>query len=63
MMTLIWERVALCERDDDRRHYLPLFSASVRMVCADRRTWRLIGLGGGEFRLPLLMYAIGFDAR
>ena len=23
----------------------------------------LIGLGGGEFRLPVLMYAIGFDAR
>jgi uncharacterized membrane protein YfcA len=23
----------------------------------------LIGLGGGEFRLPLLMYGIGFDAR
>ena len=23
----------------------------------------LIGLGGGEFRLPLLMYAIGYDAR
>src|SRR5437016_4080377 len=23
----------------------------------------LIGLGGGEFRLPLLMHAIGFDAR
>src|SRR5207248_478083 len=23
----------------------------------------LIGLGGGEFRLPVLMYGIGFDAR
>jgi uncharacterized membrane protein YfcA len=23
----------------------------------------LIGLGGGEFRLPILMYAIGFDAK
>src|ERR1700726_2883783 len=23
----------------------------------------LIGLGGGEFRLPVLMYAIGFNAR
>src|SRR5260221_13180189 len=23
----------------------------------------LIGLGGGEFRLPVLMYVIGFDAR
>lgn len=23
----------------------------------------LIGLGGGEFRLPVLMYAIGFDAK
>ncbi len=23
----------------------------------------LIGLGGGEFRLPLLMYGIGFDAK
>jgi hypothetical protein len=23
----------------------------------------LIGLGGGEFRLPLLMYGIGFEAR
>ena len=23
----------------------------------------LIGLGGGEFRLPVLMYAVGFDAR
>src|SRR3954454_15955602 len=23
----------------------------------------LIGLGGGEFRLPLLMHGIGFDAR
>src|SRR6267142_2166160 len=23
----------------------------------------LIGLGGGEFRLPLLIYGIGFDAR
>jgi uncharacterized protein len=23
----------------------------------------LIGLGGGEFRLPVLRYAIGFDAR
>jgi uncharacterized protein len=23
----------------------------------------LIGLGGGEFRLPVLMYSIGFDAR
>jgi uncharacterized membrane protein YfcA len=23
----------------------------------------LIGLGGGEFRLPVLMYALGFDAR
>ena len=23
----------------------------------------LIGLGGGEFRLPFLMYGIGFDAR
>lgn len=23
----------------------------------------LVGLGGGEFRLPVLMYAIGFDAR
>jgi hypothetical protein len=22
----------------------------------------LIGLGGGEFRLPVLMYGIGFDA-
>src|SRR5437762_8583956 len=23
----------------------------------------LIGLGGGEFRLPVLMYGIGYDAR
>jgi len=23
----------------------------------------LIGLGGGEFRLPVLIYAIGFEAR
>ena len=23
----------------------------------------LIGLGGGEFRLPLLMHGIGFDAK
>jgi uncharacterized protein len=23
----------------------------------------LIGLGGGEFRLPVLMYGIGFDAK
>src|SRR5215210_1655982 len=23
----------------------------------------LIGLGGGEFRLPVLMYSIGYDAR
>jgi uncharacterized membrane protein YfcA len=23
----------------------------------------LIGLGGGEFRLPVLMYGIGFNAR
>ena len=23
----------------------------------------LIGLGGGEFRLPVLMHGIGFDAR
>jgi hypothetical protein len=23
----------------------------------------LIGLGGGEFRLPVLMYAVGFDAK
>jgi uncharacterized membrane protein YfcA len=23
----------------------------------------LIGLGGGEFRLPVLLYAIGFDAK
>ena len=30
---------------------------------ADRRLGGLIGLGGGEFRLPVLMYAIGFDAR
>jgi len=33
------------------------------MVRAHRRLGGLIGLGGGEFRLPVLMYGIGFDAR
>src|SRR5438270_6693276 len=52
-----------CQGRDDRRRQLPLFPPRPRMVCADWRAGGLIGLGGGEFRLPVLMYGIGFDAR
>jgi len=41
----------------------PFFQRAFGWCISDRRIGGLIGLGGGEFRLPVLMHGIGFDAK
>src|SRR5262249_9818961 len=43
--------------------YCPFFQRALGWSVPIGGLAGLIGLGGGEFRLPVLMYALGFDAK